>query len=89
MTVSVENWCAASENEVPEFTVASTLLASSIVGKIGQHQLAGVHIEQGDTIRIDSEQSSVILDGEVFEANNERPIFLRSTAPVPFLKLAA
>ena len=65
------------------------MLASSIVGKIGQHQLAGVHIEQGDTIRIDSEQSSVILDGEVFEANNERPIFLRSTAPVPFLKLAA
>ena len=65
------------------------MIAASLRGKLGQRQLDGVHFEQGDVIRIDGENSSVILDGEVFEANNERPIFLRSTAPVPFLKLAA
>lgn len=65
------------------------MIAASLRGKLGQRQLDGVHFEQGDIIRIDGENSSVILDGEVFEANNERPIFLRSTAPVPFLKLAA
>lgn len=65
------------------------MIAASLRGKLGQRQLDGVHFEQGDVIRIDGENSSVILDGEVFEANDERPIFLRSTPPVPFLKLAA
>jgi hypothetical protein len=65
------------------------MMASSLFGKLGQRAMSGVHIEQGDTIRIDSEQSSVILDGEVFEANGTQSIFLRSTAPVPFLRLAA
>ena len=31
----------------------------------------------------------VILDGETFEAGMGRPIVLRPTAPVPFLRLAA
>ncbi len=65
------------------------MFVSTLFGKLGQRQMSGVHIEQGDTIRIDSEQSSVILDGEVFEANHLQSIFLRSTAPVPFLRLAA
>jgi hypothetical protein len=31
----------------------------------------------------------VILDGELFEANVDRPIVLKPTLPVPFLRLAA
>ncbi len=62
---------------------------ASIIGRLGSHAVDGVHIQQGDTIRIDSVKSSVVLDGEVFEANSSRPIVLRSTPPVPFLRLAA
>jgi hypothetical protein len=62
---------------------------TSIIGRIGRHEVDGLYLQQGDTIRIDSEQSSVVLDGEVFEAKRDRPIVLRSTPPVPFLKLAA
>jgi hypothetical protein len=40
-------------------------------------------------IRIESDASSVVLDGEVFETRHDRPIVLRPTPPVPFLKLAA
>jgi hypothetical protein len=61
----------------------------SIAGRLGRYAVDGVHIQQGDTIRIDSVKSSVVLDGEVFEANSSRPIVLRSTPPVPFLRLAA
>jgi hypothetical protein len=31
----------------------------------------------------------VILDGELFEAETNRPIVLTPTAPMPFLRLAA
>jgi diacylglycerol kinase family enzyme len=62
---------------------------ASIFGRLGKYDVSGIHIEQGDEIRIDSTRSSVVLDGEVFEANTLRPIVLRSTAPVPFLRLAA
>jgi Diacylglycerol kinase catalytic domain len=65
------------------------MIAASLRGKLGQHKMVGVHFQEGDTIRIDSDRSSVVLDGEVFEASNGHPIVLRSTAPVPFLKLAA
>ncbi len=61
----------------------------AIIGRLGRHAVDGVHIQQGDVIRIDSVKSSVVLDGEVFEANSSRPIVLRSTPPVPFLRLAA
>ena len=64
-------------------------LYASIFGTLGHHAVQGIHLEQGDEIRIDSKRSSVVLDGEVFEANTLRPIILRSTAPVPFLRLAA
>jgi hypothetical protein len=69
--------------------VVLRMAAASLMGLLGKHKLDGVHIANGDVIRIDGGRSSVILDGEVFEANEERPIVLRSTAPVPFLKLAA
>ncbi len=62
---------------------------TSILGRIGRHKVNGLHLQEGDSIRIDSEQSSVVLDGEVFEAKSGQPIVLRSTPPVPFLRLAA
>ncbi len=65
------------------------MMLASLFGRLGKDYMDGVHIDQGDSIRIDGGRSSVILDGEVFEANDEFPIFLRSTAPVSFLKLAA
>jgi hypothetical protein len=64
-------------------------LFAALFGKLGKHNVPGIHIEQGDEIRIDSKRSSVVLDGEVFEASALCPIVLRSTAPVPFLRLAA
>lgn len=65
------------------------MIAASLSGKLGQHKMNGVHFQEGDVIRIDGDRSSVVLDGEVFEAYKGHPIVLRSTAPVPFLKLAA
>ncbi|MEO8724088.1 MAG: diacylglycerol kinase family protein [Sphingobium sp.] len=65
------------------------MLFASLTGKFGARRMEGIHLEQGDVIRIDGERSSVILDGELFEAQSGRPIILKSTAPVPFLRLAA
>jgi diacylglycerol kinase family enzyme len=62
---------------------------ASIFGRLGQGKMNGVHIERGDEIRIEGERSSVILDGELFEARAGFPIVLTPTAPVPFLSLAA
>lgn len=65
------------------------MLGATWRGTLGQKQLAGVHFQQGDEIRIEGERSNVILDGEIFEAIGGRPIILTSTQPVPFLHLAA
>jgi Diacylglycerol kinase catalytic domain len=62
---------------------------ATLVGLLGKKRYTGVHIGQGDMIRIESDASSVVLDGEVFETRHDRPIVLRPTPPVPFLKLAA
>jgi hypothetical protein len=62
---------------------------ASLAGRLGEKILTGVHLERGDLIRIESERSSVILDGEEFTAQTGRPIVLRSTLPMPFLSLAA
>jgi diacylglycerol kinase family enzyme len=70
------------------FSILVALLAA-VRGRLGRHRIRGVHFERGDEIRIEGSSSSVILDGEMFEANDERPIVLRPTAPVPFLRLAA
>jgi diacylglycerol kinase family enzyme len=64
-------------------------LAAALLGRLGRSRLAGVHLERSDEIRIESDNSSVILDGELFEARRDRPIILKPTAPVPFLRLAA
>jgi hypothetical protein len=70
------------------FSILGALFAA-ILGRLGRHRLRGVHIERGDEIRIEGQSSNVILDGEMFEAHAGRPIVLRPTAPVPFLRLAA
>lgn len=62
---------------------------AALRGRLGRKRLSGVHLERGDEIRIEGEHQSVILDGELFEADRGRPIVLTPTAPVPFLCLAA
>ena len=62
---------------------------AAIRGRLGLNRLDGGHLERGDEIRIEGRRSSVILDGELFEADENRPIVLRPTPPVPFLRLAA
>lgn len=62
---------------------------ASMLGRLGTTQVSGVHVEHGDIIRIESDRSSVILDGEEFLAEAGRPIVLRATPPVPFLRLVA
>ncbi len=61
----------------------------ALSGNVGDHQVEGLHFRQGDEIRIEGERSSVILDGELFEATRDHPITLQATRPVPFLRLAA
>jgi hypothetical protein len=65
------------------------MLRVALFGKLGETEVHGLHFEQGDSISIEGERSSVILDGEIFEAKHGHPITLRSTQPMPFLKLAA
>ncbi|RXR29010.1 diacylglycerol/lipid kinase family protein [Sphingobium fluviale] len=65
------------------------LLVSIFGGRFGTTNMQGIHLQQGDEIHIEGENSSVILDGEIFHAHTGRPIVLTSTAPVPFLRLAA
>lgn len=62
---------------------------AAVRGRLGRSSLAGVHLERGDEIRIEGSRSSVILDGEMFEADAGRPIVLTPTAPMSFLRLAA
>ncbi len=64
-------------------------LAAAIRGRFGRPGLRGVRIERGDEIRIEGNRSNIILDGEMFETGDGRPIVLRPTAPMPFLRLAA
>ena len=62
---------------------------AGLFGKLGRADVSGVHVERGDEIRIEGERSSVILDGELFEALPGRAIVLTPTGPLPFLSLAA
>ena len=64
-------------------------LFAAVRGTLGRIRLTGVHLERGAEIRIEGNRSSVLLDGELFEADVDRPIVLRPTQPVPFLRLAA
>jgi hypothetical protein len=64
-------------------------VVDTVRGRLRNKQASGVHLERGDEIRIEGDHSRVILDGEMFEANRGRPIILKTTAPMPFLRLAA
>jgi diacylglycerol kinase family enzyme len=64
-------------------------LFAAVSGKLGHTVMTGVHFERGDVVRIEGSGSSVILDGETFRAETDHPIVLKSTPPVPFLRLAA
>ena len=70
------------------FSILGALFAA-VRGRLGLSRIRGVHLQRGDEIRIEGRRSNVILDGETFEADTGRPIVLRPTAPVPFLRLAA
>jgi hypothetical protein len=65
------------------------VILAAIRGRLGRSKVSGVHVERGDEIRIEGDQSSVILDGELFKASRDHPIVLTHTPPVPFLRLAA
>jgi hypothetical protein len=60
---------------------------ASLFGRLGTQAVPGVHMEHGNMIRIESDRTSVILDGEEFHAVTGRPIVLRATAPFNFLRL--
>ena len=64
-------------------------LIAGLFGRLGSGIMHGVHIRRGDEIRIEGDRSSVILDGEIFQAGAGRSIVLRPTDPLPFLRLAA
>ncbi len=64
-------------------------LFSVLFGRLGKNTQKGIHLEQGDMIRIEGQNSNVLMDGELFQAQDGHPIILKSTKPVSFLKLAA
>lgn len=60
-----------------------------LIGRLGNRAIGGLHLQGGDTIRIEGGRPSVVMDGEIFEAANGGSITLTTTAPVPFVRLAA
>jgi diacylglycerol kinase family enzyme len=62
---------------------------AAVRGRLGRLVDPGVHVGQTEEIRIEGDASKVILDGELFQTRRGRPIVLRSTAPMSFLRLAA
>ncbi|MEO1043825.1 MAG: acylglycerol kinase family protein [Pseudomonadota bacterium] len=66
-----------------------TMVRDTIFGRFGTRPGAGLHLERDDVIQIEGERSCVVLDGELFEANRGKPITLRTTDPMPFLRIAA
>jgi hypothetical protein len=65
------------------------LIAASLAGRLGRSKLGGIHMEEADEISIEGDRSDVILDGEMFQAEIGRPIFLRPASPLSFVRLAA
>ena len=65
------------------------VMAAAFRRDLGRRDYEGVHLESGDEIRLEGGRSGVILDGELFETGAGRPIILRPSAPVDFLRLAA
>ena len=64
-------------------------LFAGITHKLGRKPVPGVHVEEADEISIEGDRSSVILDGEMFEARIGQPILLTPAMPLSFVRLAA
>ena len=64
-------------------------LFATVRGRIDAGSIRGVHFMRGDEIRIGGGCASVLLDGVLFEGHEDRPILLRPSGPIPFLRLAA
>lgn len=64
-------------------------ILSALFGRLGKSVQKGIYLEHGDMIRIEGKNSNVVMDGELFHAQEGRPIVLKSTKPVSFLRLAA
>ena len=64
-------------------------LWAGLAGGLGKKVLPGVHIEETDEISIEGDQSSVILDGEMFKTGIGKPIHLTPASPLSFVRLAA
>lgn len=64
-------------------------LFAGVTHRLGSKKLSGVHVEEADEISIEGDRSSVILDGEMFEARIGQPIRLTPAVPLSFVKLAA
>ena len=65
------------------------MLLAGRLGKLGRSEVEGVHFRRGDEIRIESDRTSLFLDGELFQAARGRSIVLRQTNPLAFVRLAA
>lgn len=59
----------------------------ALAGKIADQHVPGIHLETTDELRIDGNPAQLILDGEAFEAVPGRPIILRATMALPFLRI--
>ncbi|MGB3721941.1 MAG: acylglycerol kinase family protein [Pacificimonas sp.] len=62
---------------------------AALFRRFDRAKFEGLHLDNGDEIRISGGKSDVILDGEHFSAPHGGSIVLTPTAPVNFLKLAA
>lgn len=74
--------------EEKRWTLVRALFAT-FAGRLGRKRMDGIHLAQGDEIRIVGAHPSVILDGELFESVGGQPIVLTSTPPMDFVRLAA
>jgi hypothetical protein len=63
-------------------------LWAGIAGRLGNKVLPGVYVQETDEISIEGDQSSVILDGEMFKAGIGKPIHLTPASPLSFVRLA-
>jgi len=72
-----------------KFSALMKFAFTALIGRLGEKPQSGIHLQQGDSIRIEGEHSSVVMDGELFHAEKGKPIVLKSTEPVAFLRLAA
>ena len=64
-------------------------LLTGITGGYRGRQMRGIHFREVDEITIEGDSSNIILDGETFHAEIGKPIRLRPTQPLSFVRLAA